>query len=381
MKIVVSVGGKFHSQELAAQLDKRGFLTRLITTRREVAKAFPRKAICIPVPEYIGKLWSLTPGVRSVISSSLVKDNLFDLWSIAYLVPSDIFIVYAHYGLFSLRKAKKLGAKIVIERASTHILMQKEILEEEYKIFKYRSKPIDSYVISKQLKEYEEADYITVPSEFAKDSFISRGVNASKVLMLPFGVDPSKFWPLNHRDRKSIYSGKLRVLFVGGIDLRKGVQYLLESIKQIGPSKVDLLLLGTINPDISSLLKKYTNTFRHIPHVPFDKLRDLYREAHLFVLPSLEEGSALVTYQAMACGLAIVTTPNAGAVARDGIDGFIIPSRNVELLREKILYFDKHRDACLMMGNAASEHVRLNYTWDSYGKRIATIYSKIAGAS
>jgi glycosyltransferase involved in cell wall biosynthesis len=95
------------------------------------------------------------------------------------------------------------------------------------------------------------------------------------------------------------------------------------------------------------------------------------------VLPSVEEGSALVTYEAMACGLPLIVTPNTGAVARDGVDGFVIPARDVGALQEKILYLYEHGDERRRMAESARQYVLENFTWDDYGDRIVSAYSKM----
>ncbi|MFH1421146.1 MAG: glycosyltransferase family 4 protein, partial [Planctomycetota bacterium] len=97
-----------------------------------------------------------------------------------------------------------------------------------------------------------------------------------------------------------------------------------------------------------------------------------------FVFPTIEEGSALVTYEALASGLPVITTPNAGSVIRDGKDGFIIPIRNTEMLAEKIEYFYKNRDAVKEMGKSASERA-LEFKWEKYSKQLVKEYEKVLG--
>ena len=58
--------------------------------------------------------------------------------------------------------------------------------------------------------------------------------------------------------------------------------------------------------------------------------------ADVFVFPSLFEGSAVVTYEALACGLPSIVTPSAGSVVRDGIEGFLVPESNVLALAERM---------------------------------------------
>ena len=104
-----------------------------------------------------------------------------------------------------------------------------------------------------------------------------------------------------------------------------------------------------------------------------------YSQASVFVLPSVEEGSALVSYEAMACGRPIIVTQNVGSVARDGIDGFVIPIRNVDALKEKILFFYEHPDKITEMGVNARKRAE-QFSWQSYGENIVQAYAKAGNA-
>ena len=82
-------------------------------------------------------------------------------------------------------------------------------------------------------------------------------------------------------------------------------------------------------------IAQYRDYFTYRTHVPHIEMPRLFRQADIFVFPSLHEGSALCTYEALACGLPVITTANSGSVVRHGIDGFIVPIRDVEALTEK----------------------------------------------
>ncbi|MDQ7028789.1 MAG: glycosyltransferase family 4 protein, partial [Ardenticatenia bacterium] len=93
-------------------------------------------------------------------------------------------------------------------------------------------------------------------------------------------------------------------------------------------------------------------------------------QADVFVFPSLQEGSALVTYEALACGLPVVTTPNAGSVVRDGIEGFLVPIRDVEALAARLEHLRADEGLHLEMGQAARRRAKA-FTWEHYGDRLA----------
>jgi glycosyltransferase involved in cell wall biosynthesis len=94
------------------------------------------------------------------------------------------------------------------------------------------------------------------------------------------------------------------------------------------------------------------------------------------VFPSVDEGSAKVTYEAMACGIPVIVTPNAGSLARDGKDGFIVPIRQVEPLMEKILYFHNNREAAAEMGREARRYIE-TFTWEHYETTLIDTYKRL----
>jgi glycosyltransferase involved in cell wall biosynthesis len=103
-----------------------------------------------------------------------------------------------------------------------------------------------------------------------------------------------------------------------------------------------------------------------------------YSNASVFVLPSLADSFSLVVLEAMACGLPVIVSAHTGSkeVLTEGLDGFIVPIRDVEALKEKILYFYRHPDAREEMGEAALCRVQ-ELTWDLYGERAVEIYRSI----
>ena len=122
-----------------------------------------------------------------------------------------------------MRRAKALGALTVIERGSSHILYQQKILKEEYEKCGVPIQPFmlpHSRIVEKELQEYREADYISIPSEYVKRTFLEAGVPESKLIHVPYGVDLSAFPQIPKED--SVF----RVIFAGGMSLRKGVHYL-----------------------------------------------------------------------------------------------------------------------------------------------------------
>jgi glycosyltransferase involved in cell wall biosynthesis len=114
-----------------------------------------------------------------------------------------------------------------------------------------------------------------------------------------------------------------------------------------------------------------------VPHVPYHEVHRLFAEADIFVYPSLHEGSAFATYEAMASGLPVVATPNTGSVVRDGVDGFIVKPRDVESLMERIEWLYRQPDLRRTMGASARRRAE-SFTWGAYRERIAGFFAGLA---
>lgn len=293
---------------------------------------------------------------------------LYDRWAARRLPPGNVFHVWNSYGLSSLKRAKDLGMLTSIERASSHPQYQDNLLRKEHLRWgiPYRHFP---RLLQRSIAELNAADCVLVPSDFVESSFLAQGFPPEKLLKIPFGVDVQIFQPLERKP-----SMPFRVLFVGTVGLRKGVIYLLEAWKRLGWKDAILDLAGKVDPDFLPLLEKY----RDVPGIRrYGYVRSpvgLFQQADLFAFPSLEEGSALVTYQAMACGLPLVTTANAGSVVREGQDGFIVPVMDIETLAgrlEELRAKDRLREK---MGEHARQRA-LEFTWEKYGQRLGQAFN------
>ncbi len=292
----------------------------------------------------------------------------------------DIFHGWTLECLRSIQEAKKNNAITIVERGFCHPIYRKKILDEEYNNWGIKVPPgagvfkrFDSLYrgITTALEEFELSDYVFVPSGFAKDTFIQYGFPENKIVMIPRGFDIDLYKPSETKKDSTF-----RVIFVGNLCIRKGVQYLLETWKRLNLKNAELLLVGSVHGEIKPILNRYTS-MNNIRVTGFIRNPvDLYQEASLFVFPTLAEGSAKVTYEAMACGLPVVTTPNAGSLVSNGADGFIVPVRDKEALTEKILFFYNNPEAVREMGRLARKNIE-PYTWGRYEKTLIDTYRNI----
>ena len=383
MNVTVSCPTKFHAFHLAEQLDKRGCLHKFITIfynkkrgwlpelRRDEENIDPNKVITNILPAFFRGL-NLVPGIKNLTNWDYYLVQAFDCWARSQVDKCDIFVGWSGMSLHTLRKAKSYGVMTIVERGSSHILFQKEILEEEHEKYDIKIKPIDDRVVEKELLEYREADFISVPSRFVKQTFIKKGIDLKKIIQVPYGVNLSNFKQIPKEDKV------FRIVFVGGLTLRKGVHYLLEVFSKLNLKNAELTLIGALSPEIKPFLKKYDGSYNYLGVIPHAQLHKYMSQGSAFILPSIEEGLAIVIPQAMACGLPVICTTNTGGedIIQEGKEGFIIPIRDVNALKEKILYLYENEEKRLVMSNNALKRSR-EFTWDVYGEKIVQCYKEI----
>lgn len=379
MKVTISVRGRFHAFYLAQQLQARGHLHRLITSypRFEVRRygLADSQLTAMPAHEAASRAWAQLPDtVQRAWNAQAFFCNTFDQ-AAARHIPADteLYVGWSSFSEQGLRRAREMGAVTVLERNSAHIEVQRDVLREEYEHWGVEGELPHPAVVAKEVREYALADFITVPSGFARRSFIDSGVPASKLLEVPFGVDMQEF-PASRSE-----THPFRVIYAGAMSLRKGLPYLLRAFTELALPDAELWLVGAPTSEMQPFFRKYHGAFRHIGPVPQAKLHGLYSQASVFALCSVEDGFGGVIAQAMSTGLPIICTSNCGAsdLIHDGVEGFVIPIRDVDAIKDRISYLYEHQARAREMGDAARAHVEAGFSWDNYGDRIVGAYERV----
>ncbi len=377
MKVLVSVVGRFHAFDLAYQLQKAGILYKLNTTypkhiseRWGVVKSNLKSNLHLELLNRFGMRWF--PFFEKIIFKIVVQGQAKS--NIKLLPNADILVSWSGSSLEAFVEAKKLNKITILERGSSHYNFQMKILGDEYE--KFNKVFIPNYMAwQRELLEYELADYIMVPSTYVKRSFIEQGFPEKKILLNPYGVDLSSFKQIEKEDEI------FRVIFAGGFSYQKGVQYLLQAFYELDLPNSELWHLGTVSEEIKPIVEKFqTDKIKYLGHKPQGDLYKYYSQGSVFVIMSIQEGLAMVQPQAMACGLPLICTTNTGGedlITKDGEEGFVINIRDVEALKEKLLYLYHNPDVCHEMGQKAKRKVSKGFTWDDYGNRYVELLKKI----
>lgn len=280
--------------------------------------------------------------------------------------------------MFSYAKEKKLSC--ILEQCSSPYPIYDRLLAEEYQLWPRWER--DQYPHSHQLLydrergEWDLADTIVCGSEFVASGLEMSGVSRQKCVVIPSPVDVQKFTKVERKNTSS--NSPLNVLFLGGIRLMKGIQYLSEALHRMGQNrKIHVKAAGAIllEPEAINSLEKNMDILGLIPRAETAKL---FSWADVLVLPSICEGSALVTYEALASGVPVITTPNAGSHVIDGFTGFIVPIRDSLAIAEKLDLYARDANLLKDMSSAARHYAEEHFSYQEYSKNIISVAENIS---
>lgn len=248
----------------------------------------------------------------------------------------------ASLGMFKAARAK--GMTCFLEQTILPSRLEQQLLSEVAD--ECRDWQPDFHIDNVQLQhleqaEWELADTVVVGSQFVADGLEACGVARERIRVVPYGIDPVRFRPSQEPFR--IERRPLKLLFVGEVGLRKGVPYLLQALDLIPPGLVETKLVGSITLD-RDRLARYGDSTKFLGPLPRTEMPALFRWADAFVLPSIVEGSATVTYEALLSGVPVITTPNSGSIVEDGVSGQIVPVRDCRALADSIQAYAEDRD-------------------------------------
>lgn len=276
---------------------------------------------------------------------------------------------------FALPACRRLGVASILSMVHGDVREERALLAQEAELAPdffpiYLSDgPVDraemDWLHQRRLQDLEWADRVLVPSEHIAGTLNANGVAADRIAVVPYAADTRRFRP----DPCKRHTSSCTFLFAGGINQRKGIKYLLEAWRRIRRPNWRLQLLGAL-PSDPAPLAPYRDDFEWLGRVGHADVPEIMARADVFVFPSLFEGSAVVTYEALACGLPCVVTAESGAVARDGREGFLVPIRDIEALADRMARLGDDPELRAVQAIAARARAE-QFDWPRYHEQVA----------
>ncbi|MDJ1175393.1 glycosyltransferase family 4 protein [Roseofilum capinflatum] len=287
----------------------------------------------------------------------------------SHLNGLDAVYAYEDGAASTFQAAKSQGILCLYDLPILFYQMSRQIQAEEAELFPDLAPALQAakepeWKLRRKEQEIELADQIFVASSITRKSLLNFGVNPEKISVIPYGAPLDYFHPQPKQDTC------FRALYVGRVEPRKGIHYLLSAWKNLNLSDAELCLIG-INEFPSGWLDQYQDLFRYISPLPHYSLNQYYSSASVFVFPSLVDGFGLVLLEAMACGIPVITTPNTAGpdIITDGVEGFLVPIRDVGGIQEKLDWCYHHPLELAQMGKAARKKAE-QLTWFQYRKGL-----------
>ena len=290
----------------------------------------------------------------------------------------DVVHVWPRATVHTAAAARMLGIPTVREVPNTHTAFAYERVAEENARLGLESVPGHSHTpdpvgLELEEREYDAVDMLAVPSEYARATFLEHHVDADRLALHGYGFDPRRFpFP---PPRPPNVEGGLRAVFVGRCEPRKGLHYALQAWLESGAAeRGTFTICGDFYPGYDRVLARWLAHPSVQVNGFVDDVGALMRESDVLVLPSVEDGSALVTYEAQASGCVLVVSDASGARCEHMRSGLVHAAGDVETLTAHLRLVDGNRRllTAMRMHTLAS---RDQLTWDQGARDLETIYA------
>lgn len=286
-------------------------------------------------------LWGMKVRFPFAFQKSFHKDLLYTLYDrlvSSFFEDCKLLVGWSQVSLYSMKKVKENGGKFILEHPMVHANYWNQIIKKEYSKHEkvVSPKSIRSAAMLKRMnKEYELADKINLLSSFARGTFLSENISPDKLIITPLATDIYR----SESHQGSMQSDKFVILYVGRLELLKGVQYLLESFRRLNLKKSELWLVGSVQEEFVPFLRKYEGYYQLLGEKTKQELWKIYKQADVVVFPSLLDAFGLVIIESLIANTPIIATTSSAAedLIENEDQGTIIPPADIAAMQQAIL--------------------------------------------
>ena len=316
--------------------------------------------------------------ISGISIDSIYKD--FDSQIAARLKNNDkarAIYAYEDGAKNSFKQAKKSGIKCIYELPIGYWKSARNIFEEEKAINPEWASTLtglndSNEKLERKDEELARADDIIVASKFTKETLAQCNMTNKNTHIIPY-CTPAMITT----NEPTIGKDSLRILYVGSLTQRKGISYAIDAVDQLGEA-VTLTIIGKKNTCECKKLNNALERFSWYESLPHNRILEQMRLHDVLLFPTLFDGFGLVITEALSQGLPIITTKNSGGpeCIRNGIEGYIVPIRDVNAISMCLEGLSKDRDKLKQMKLNCIKRARsLNY--DRFSKNLITVIKDI----
>ncbi len=291
----------------------------------------------------------------------------------------DIIHTWPLGAIKTLKMARQLGIPTVLERPNAHTRFAYEVVQKECERLGVHLPPNHEHAYKEDVLRVEEAEYqladvLLCPSDFVRDTFLERGYSPATLMRHQYGFDQRMYSPSVEPKSKS---RGLTMIFAGGCAPRKGLHHALEAWLQSPAHRAGkFLIAGAFVPGYREKLSwmladPSVEVLGHRSDVP-----ELMQRCDAMILPSIEEGSALATYEARGCGCVLLVSDASGAICEHMRTGLVHHTGDVATLTRHITMLHDDR-ALLDRLRAESLNSAPAITWTAAGARLLDVYREV----
>lgn len=234
---------------------------------------------------------------------------------------------------------------------------------------------------------FQRGDLFIVNSTFMAGKAARLGCPESRLIRLPLGLDLSLY---SFKPRLLRANEPVKVLTVARLVEKKGLEYSIRAVASLVKTFPDIQYCiagdGELRAPLEALIAELgmSGNIKLLGWKTQDEVRELYRDAHIFILSSVtaangdQEGQGLVLQESQAEGLPVLSTLHNGIPdgVLDGKSGFLVPERDVDALAEKLRYLIEHPEVWAEMGRAGRTFVEENYNLQTLNDQLVEIYQQ-----
>lgn len=285
----------------------------------------------------------------------------------------DGFIGTEFGALTSITRARKAHKPAVVVFLSPHHRVRALTVDQEYERFPELLSPTARKLLqlgirrdARRDEELSASHIVVTNSRFTADSIAASGVPKSKILTVPLGCPPVR----PNSARRNGKNASVKFLYSGPVSVRKGAHYLIQAWKQLAVTAgAELHFYGSVHLPKASIIALPGMHFHG--HVSSEELSRAYEQADCLVFPTLCDGFGLVVGEALAHGVPVLTTTNAGAsdLIRPYRNGLIVPPFDADALTQGMQWMIENRALWPQMREEASQ-TALGWTWEDFRRKL-----------